>query len=249
MMRKKTLAVVRLEGPVMSGKLTLQSVRKNLERAFKVGHTVALVVNCPGGQPAQSDLIFKYIRHLSATHNVPVLTFVEDIAASGGYWIAIAGDQIYVNQNSIVGSIGVISAGFGFQDAIEKLGVERRIFTTSNNKHRLDPFKELNDNDVEWIKKVQSKIHDNFVQHVCNRRPSLTQSSPVFDGDVWVGSEAISLGLVDDIKTVEEYASKNNMNIKHLSNKKFSLRSAFGISAEDISAEIKNQTLWSTFGL
>lgn len=206
--------VVRLSGaigavmPFRSG-LAMANVAAMLERAFSVpgAKAVAIVVNSPGGSAAQSHLIFKRIRALSEEKGLPVLAFVEDAAASGGYMIACAADEIYADPASIVGSIGVVSAGFGFQELIARIGVERRVHTAGENKAMLDPFKPENPEDVARLKGLQRRIHEVFVNLVKTRRGEKLNDSyeDLFSGAFWVGAEALDLGLIDglgDIRTI-----------------------------------------------
>lgn len=206
--------VLRLSGaigavvPFRQG-LAMSTVAPLLERAFAVpgAKAVALVINSPGGSAAQSHLIFKRIRSLAEEKKLPVIAFVEDAAASGGYMIACAADEIYADPASIVGSIGVVSASFGFQELIARLGVERRVHTAGENKAMLDPFKPENPEDVARLKGLQRKIHDVFVDLVRSRRGEKLNDSyeDLFSGAFWVGAEALDLGLVDglgDIRTV-----------------------------------------------
>jgi signal peptide peptidase SppA len=208
------VSVVRLSGaigavvPFRQG-LAMSSVAPLLERAFSVpgAKAVALVINSPGGSAAQSHLIFKRIRALSQEKKLPVIAFVEDAAASGGYMIACAADEIYADPASIVGSIGVVSASFGFQELISRIGVERRVHTAGENKAMLDPFKPENPEDVARLKSLQRKIHEVFVDLVQSRRGEKLNDSyeDLFSGTFWVGAEALELGLVDglgDIRTI-----------------------------------------------
>jgi signal peptide peptidase SppA len=206
--------VVRLSGPIgavmpfRSG-LAMSGVAPLLERAFSVpgAKAVALVINSPGGSAAQSHLIFKRIRSLAEEKKLPVIAFVEDAAASGGYMIACAADEIYADPASIVGSIGVVSASFGFHELIERLGIERRVHTAGKSKAMLDPFRPENPDDVIRLKGLQVKIHDVFVDLVRSRRGEKLNDSydDLFSGAFWVGAEAVDLGLVDglgDIRSV-----------------------------------------------
>jgi signal peptide peptidase SppA len=206
--------VVRLSGvigavtPLRPG-LTLAGIAKTLERAFAIRHAkaVALVINSPGGSPVQSRQIYLRIRQLAAEKKLPVLVFVEDVAASGGYMIACAADEIYADPASIVGSIGVVSASFGFHELIERIGVERRVHTAGKSKAMLDPFRPENPDDVIRLKGLQVKIHDVFVDLVRSRRAEKLNDSydDLFSGAFWVGAEAVDLGLVDglgDIRSV-----------------------------------------------
>ncbi len=212
--RHPVVPVLRLSGaigavtPLRSG-LAMSSVAQMLERAFSVpgAKGVAIVVNSPGGSAAQSHLIFKRIRSLAEEKKIPVFAFVEDAAASGGYMIACAADEIYADPASIVGSIGVVSAGFGFQELIARIGVERRVHTAGESKAMLDPFRPENPEDVARLKGLQSKIHEVFVDLVRTRRGERLNESyeDLFSGAFWVGAEAVDLGLIDglgDIRSI-----------------------------------------------
>jgi signal peptide peptidase SppA len=202
------VAVVRLSGaigmsmPFRTG-LSMASVAPTLERAFKLprAKAVAILVNSPGGSPVQSHLIFKRIRALAAEKNLPVLVFVEDAAASGGYMIACAGDEIFADPSSIVGSIGVVSAGFGFDRLIKRFGIERRVHTAGENKGMLDPFRPEDPEDVERLKAIQGRVHEMFIDLVKARRGAKlpAEEGDLFSGAFWVGAEALQLGLVDGI--------------------------------------------------
>lgn len=165
---------------------------------MKGAPVVALSVNSPGGSPVQSRLIFQRIRQLAEKNKKRVLVFVEDVAASGGYMIAIAGDEIIADESSIVGSIGVVSAGFGFTQAIEKLGVERRVYTSGKNKSMLDPFKPEKKSDIDHLKSLQAEIHTIFIDLVKEARGAqLSDDGDLFTGMFWTGARARELGLVD----------------------------------------------------
>jgi signal peptide peptidase SppA len=202
------VTVVRLSGvigfstPLAPG-MTLASVARTLERAFsiKAAKAVAIVINSPGGSPVQSHLIFQRIRSLAEEHKKKVFVFVEDVAASGGYMIACAGDEIYVDPSSIAGSIGVVSASFGFQKLIAKIGIERRVYTAGEKKMMLDPFQPENAEDVKRLKAAQKAIHTMFISVVKERRgKKLTApDKTLFSGEFWTGGESEKLGLVDGI--------------------------------------------------
>lgn len=182
--------------------LSLENLAEPIERAFapKDVSAVALIINSPGGSPVQSALIAGRIRQLSAEKNVPVLAFVEDVAASGGYWLACAADEIIADPASVVGSIGVISAGFGFQEAIAKLGVERRVYASGTSKSMLDPFRPEKPEDVEHLKGLQEEVHDGFRQWVRARRGARLDGqdeAALFSGAFWSGARGKELGLVD----------------------------------------------------
>src|SRR6201987_81755 len=198
--------VVRLSGvigavtPLRQG-MTLAGVAKMLERAFsmKNAKAVALLINSPGGSPVQSRQIYLGIRQLAAEKKLPVLVFVEDVAASGGYMIACAGDEIFCDPSSILGSIGVVGGSFGFQDLIKKVGVERRLYTAGEHKAMLDPFLPENRDDVERLKAIQREIHTIFIALVKKSRGVRLKGADemLFTGEYWAGETAVSLGLAD----------------------------------------------------
>ncbi len=200
--------VVRLSGiigfstPLKPG-LTLATLARPLERAFTMRHAraVALLINSPGGSPVQSHLIYRRIRALAAEHQRPVIAFSEDVAASGGYMVACAADEIICDASSIVGSIGVVGGSFGFPKLMDKLGVERRLYTSGERKATLDPFLPEKPEDVEHLKTVQREIHDDFIALVKNSRGArLTgPEKDLFSGDYWTGRKAVELGLADGI--------------------------------------------------
>ncbi|QEE38395.1 MULTISPECIES: S49 family peptidase [unclassified Methylobacterium] len=202
--RRPRVAVVRLSGtigavsPIRPG-LSIGGVAGSLERAFTMPgiKAVAIVINSPGGAPAQSHLIHRRIRALADEKKLPVVAFVEDVAASGGYMIACAADEIVADPTSIVGSIGVVSAGFGFQGLLEKIGIERRVHTQGEAKSMLDPFRPEDPADVARLKRLQADIQDLFTGLVTSRRPTLSTSENLFTGAVWTGRQAVGLGLVD----------------------------------------------------
>src|SRR6266403_1908267 len=203
-----TVPVVRLAGviglstPLKPG-LTLATVARTLARAFHMRGTqaVALVINSPGGSPVQSHLIYRRIRQLAAENARPVLAFVEDVAASGGYMIACAADEIFCDPSSILGSIGVVGGSFGFQELIKKVGVERRLYTAGEHKAMLDPFLPENREDVARLKAIQREIHAIFIALVKRSRGARLKRSDdeLFTGEYWAGETAVSLGLADVI--------------------------------------------------
>jgi serine protease SohB len=200
--------VVRLSGvigavtPLRPG-LTLSSTARSLERAFDTRNVraVALIINSPGGSPAQSHLIFRRIRQLTAEKKLPVIAFVEDVGASGGYMLACAADEIICDPFSIVGSIGVVGGSFGFPKLMEKLGVERRLYTAGERKVMLDPFQPEKPEDVKRIKAIQKDIHQHFIALVEERRAGKlkTGEKNLFSGEFWTAQAAIDLGLADSI--------------------------------------------------
>ncbi len=199
------VAVIRLAGVIATGSrgsLNDAALAPIIERAFKRGKpdAVALVINSPGGSPVQSSLIAGRIRRLALEKEVPVTAFVEDVAASGGYWLATAGDEIIIDESSIVGSIGVISASFGFHEFLTRHGVERRVYTAGKTKSMLDPFQPEKPADVKRLKALQGQIHETFIAQVKTRRGSkLAEGKDLFTGDIWVGQHAIDDGLADRI--------------------------------------------------
>lgn len=202
------VTVVRLSGVIgqvsaFKSGLTMESVAHQLDEAFDndKAKAVALVINSPGGSPVQSSLIGKRIRDLAIEHKKKVFVFIEDVAASGGYWLACAADEIYTDKNSVIGSIGVISAGFGFPGLIKKYGVERRVYTSGKSKSVLDPFQPEKAEDVKKLKALQEEVHAHFIAWVKERRgKKLKQKdSVVFTGEFWAGETAKAFGLVDEI--------------------------------------------------
>ena len=205
---RSVVPVVRLSGVIASSSqmrrgLSLEAVEPQLKKAFAIrgAKAVALIINSPGGSPVQSALIGKRVRDLAGKANVPVLAFCEDVAASGGYWLAASADEIYANAASVVGSIGVVSAGFGFDRAIEKLGVDRRVYTAGTNKMILDPFQAEKDTDVARLKSLQAQIHQQFIAHVTERRGGKLKGDhdDLFSGAFWTGATAVELGLIDGL--------------------------------------------------
>jgi signal peptide peptidase SppA len=198
------VAVMRLQGPIgMGGRrgLSMERLAAPLERMFKTKGlaAVALVINSPGGAPAQSALIGARIRALADQEKLPVYAYVEDVAASGGYWIAAAADEIVADANSIVGSIGVISAGFGFPDLLRRYGIERRLHTAGARKSLLDPFGPEKAEDIERLKALQSELHGNFKNWIRTRRGVKLKAddATLFEGEFWTGTKALELGLID----------------------------------------------------
>ncbi|WP_432347037.1 S49 family peptidase [Shinella yambaruensis] len=217
--RKEGVAipVVRLHGAIMASgsqfrpPLNLATAAPALEKAFgyKQAPAVAISINSPGGSPVQSRLIFQRIRALAAEKNKRVLVFVEDVAASGGYMIALAGDEIFADPTSIVGSIGVVSGGFGFPEMLKKIGVERRVYTAGSNKAILDPFQPERENEIEYLKSLQLEIHQVFIDMVKERRGAkLTDDPDLFSGLFWTGGRGLVLGLVDGLADMRSELKK-----------------------------------------
>jgi signal peptide peptidase SppA len=208
---RPVVSMVRLQGvitstsgPVPRAVINSATTEKTLERAFAPEGlaAVALLVNSPGGAPTQSALVADRIRRLAEDKGVPVLAFCEDVAASGGYWLACAADEIFAHPTSIVGSIGVVSQGFGLDGLIERFGVQRRLYTAGTSKARLDPFLPEKPEDVAWLRDLQDQLHEMFRAWVTERRgPRLTAGIDLFTGEVWTGAKAVELGLVDGLGT------------------------------------------------
>jgi signal peptide peptidase SppA len=261
MRRGKVIPVVRLHGVIAAeqrqGRLNIATVAPLLRRAFaiKSAPAVAIIVNSPGGSPVQSRLISKRIRDLADEHNKPVLVFVEDAAASGGYFIAVAGDEIIVDPSSIVGSIGVIMAGFGFVGTLEKLGIERRVHTAGKNKSTLDPFLPEKASDIERIKQFELDIHQVFIDHVKARRGSRLKASDdvLFTGEWWPGIRGVDLGLVDAIGDIHETLRArygNDIQLKVIEPKRpwFGIP-RLGFSTGEATATVEDRAVWGRFGL
>jgi signal peptide peptidase SppA len=214
------VSVVRLQGviaapsgPVPRAVINLASMETALTRAFEADKVdaVALVINSPGGSPTQSALVADRIRGLAEEHEIPVLAFCEDVAASGGYWLACAADEIYAHATSLVGSVGVVSGGFGLTGLIERYGIERRLHTAGRNKARLDPFQPEKPEDVEWLLGLQGELHELFIEWVRSRRGAAldaAEGTDLFTGEVWHGRRARELGLVDDLGTPREVLAR-----------------------------------------
>ncbi|MGX9356735.1 S49 family peptidase [Roseobacteraceae bacterium S113] len=252
------VAVVRLSGAIgMGGRGSLsdQGLRAQIEKAFSKGKpkAVALEINSPGGSPTQSSLIAARISRLSKEKDVPVYAFVEDVAASGGYWLACAADEIYVDQASVVGSIGVISAGFGAHVLLARQGIERRVYTAGKSKSMLDPFRPENEEDVARLKGLLEQMHGLFINHVKSARAGkLPEGKDLFTGEIWVGDAARALGLVDGVGHLvpvmrEKFGEK--VKFRRYGPKRSPL-SRFGLSlAQDAMAAVEEQALFARYGL
>lgn len=235
------------------GGLSDASLAPMIERAFRRGKpcAVALVINSPGGSPVQSSLIAARIRRLADEHDVPVHAFVEDVAASGGYWLACSADHIWADDSSVLGSIGVISAGFGFQDLIARWGIERRVHTAGSSKSTLDPFRPENPEDVQRLRNVLEPIHEAFKQHVRARRGSkLSTDRDLFTGEFWAGQEAVRLGLADGIAHLvpemkRRFGDKTRF-VVHSPRQSFLRR--LGVSADAVLDNAQERAAFARFG-
>ena len=267
------IPVVRLHGTIMSGggqfrpSLSLASTAGMLEKAFSFADApaVAISINSPGGSPVQSRLIYKRIRDLAAEKNKTVFVFIEDVAASGGYMIAVAGDEIIADPSSIVGSIGVVSASFGFTELMKKIGVERRVYTAGKNKAVLDPFKPEKKEDVDRLKALQLEVHDTFIDLVKERRGKRLADNPdLFTGLFWTGKRGVELGLVDGLGDMREvlktrFGAKAQLKLITPPRGLFGRRlGVFGIgngsgmaeaAAEGLMDAAERRALWARFGL
>ncbi len=204
---KMLVNVINLDGVIgnigFKQGLTLSSLNVSIEKAFTGKNLKAVVINInsPGGSPVQSELISKRISQLSKEKNIPVIVFIEDIAASGGYWIACSASEVIAAENSILGSLGVIFSGFGYNKAIERIGIERRVHTQGESKSLLDPFLSEKSEDIEIIMKVQTDVYQNFKNHVHNNRKNKLKitDEELFSGAIWSGAKAVEIGLADKI--------------------------------------------------
>ena len=259
------IPTLRLSGVIgqagfMRSGINITLLDKLIDRLFsdKKSPAVALIINSPGGSPTQSSLIAEKIINKSKEKNKKVIAFVEDVAASGGYWLACASDEIYIDTNSILGSIGVISPGFGFVDLLKKIGVERRVYTSGKSKSFLDPFQETKEDDINRLKDIQEQIHENFISYVKSRRGDRikdTNFEEVFSGLFWVGHKAIELGLADGIGSIYEIINQRfgkKAKIKFIDQKKSFIQKKLSsslINAEEIHQKIEEKAIWSRFGL
>jgi signal peptide peptidase SppA len=275
---KPVVAVVRLSGVIAdrsglgrSG-LSAAGLVTVLESAFEVRNlkAVALSINSPGGSPVQSSLIGKRIRALADEHKIPVIAFAEDVAASGGYWLACAADEIYADESSVIGSIGVISAGFGFENAIEKLGVERRVYTAGEMKSTLDPFLPEKPEDIERLLELQQDVFKSFTDMVRERRKDKLKApeDELFTGAFWTGRRALELGLVDGLGELTEVMQErygDTVQFRPIEQRQGWFKQKLGLGArtkglslpqgnvasivDDVLVAIEERGLWNKFGL
>jgi len=262
--------VVRFDGVIASrqwrGALSLASHAAALDKAFKTKRAVAvaIIVNSPGGSPVQSALLYRRIRQLADEKHLPVVAFAEDVAASGGYWLALAGDEVYAEETSLLGSIGVVSSGFGFTRLIDKIGVDRRLYTAGENKSLLDPFLPENGRDVERLTVLQQDIHAAFKDHVRLRRVGKIDAADemLFSGEVLTGRMALARGLIDgigDLRAVMRARFGERVRLVPVASERrrrwFLPRPTRGVEAEPFGfvAELVDwleaRLLWARFGL
>lgn len=275
--RGAVVPVLRLSGaigmaaPLRPG-LSIATLAGPIEKAFSMSKakSVAVVINSPGGSPVQSSLLFRRLRQLADENDKKIYVFCEDVAASGGYYLAVAGDEIYADASSIVGSIGVISASFGLDRAIEKLGISRRVYTAGTNKGALDPFQPEKAEDIERLRAVQRNVHDVFIGVVKDRRVGRLKGpdSELFSGAFWSATDALDLGLIDgisDVRTKMREVHGKNVKLRAvpmqrgwLASRLRRLPSIFGGAggmseglafADDLVSAIEIRALWSRFGM
>jgi signal peptide peptidase SppA len=267
--RRPVVSVLRFEGVIMPrlrrGGVSLASHAAAIERAFRASRlvAVAIVINSPGGSPVQSALLYRRIRQLAEEKGIPVIAFAEDVAASGGYWLALAGDEIFSEETSLVGSIGVISAGFGFYQLIGRLGVERRLHTAGERKSLLDPFLPEEQSDVGRLTALQEDIHQSFKEHVRRRRAGKIDEADetLFSGDVLTGRMAVDRGLIDGIGEIRavmraRYGDKVRLRAVATERRRwpfpsrlpFLAREPFSLIAE-LAEWIEARLLWARYGL
>lgn len=264
--------VIAAQGSPLRSVVNLPTLAAPLERAFamKGAKAVALAINSPGGSPVQSALVHDRVRLLADEKKLPVYVFCEDVAASGGYWIACAGDEIYAAETSIIGSIGVIAATFGFEGAMEKLGVERRLYTAGDKKSLLDPFSPVEEDDLKRLTALQKEIHDAFKHHVRTRRAGRLKATErkLFSGEFWTGAKAQGLGLTDgigDLKAVMRQKFGDNVRLPVIGAEKSWLQRRLGLASRlsgmdlsqdfsfdlpgSILATVEERAHWARYGL
>lgn len=256
--KRPLVSVIRLEGFIGAtarpggSAINDSLLAQPIERAFKgKPAAVALQINSPGGSPVQSALIAARIRRLADEKGVKVYAFCEDVAASGGYWLATAADEIYVDPASIIGSIGVISAGFGLHEFIARHGIERRVYTAGEDKSMLDPFRPERARDIERLKEIQADLHEVFIAQVKARRGDRLADGDLFTGDIWLGATAVELGLADGTahlvpRMKEMFGDKTRFSV---SKPKRGLLGRFGVSAPDLVGAVEDRAAWARYGV
>ena len=262
--KKKIVCHIRLTGVIGNAGKFKQGIdfsgqEEIINKAFSIkkAQCVAITINSPGGSPVQSHLIYNFIRNKAKKNNKKVLVFAEDVAASGGYLIACAGDEIYANASSIIGSIGVIYSSFGFTELIKKIGVQRRVHTAGKNKSTLDPFLEEKQEDIERLKNIQLDLHKEFIQVVEKSRGSKLKKSEteLFSGEFWSGSKAKDLGLIDgtgDLDQILKEKFGENVIIKKFEKSKGWLSKKLSSSNENIDQLVNildEKSIWQRYGL
>ena len=261
--KKKMIAHIKLNGVIGNAGKFKQGIdfagqEEIIEKAFslKKAKVIAITINSPGGSPVQSHLIYKFIRAQAKKNKKKVMVFAEDVAASGGYLIACAGDEIYANSSSIIGSIGVIYSSFGFTELIKKIGVERRVHTAGKNKSSLDPFQEEKSEDIERLKNIQLDLHKDFIKVVEESRGAKLKKDGIelFSGEFWAGSKAKELGLIDGLGNANEILKEKfgeDVVIKKFEKPKswFSKKFSSSINQVDQLANIlEERSIWQRYG-
>ena len=266
--RQPSVSVVRCYGIIGGtgrGRLNMPSLARPLAKAFRASgvKAVALDINSPGGSAVQSALIYRRVRALAAEKKIPVFTFAQDVAASGGYWLACAGDEIFADENSIVGSIGVISGSFGLTGLMQRIGVERRMHTSGDKKSFLDPFLPEKEEDVDRLKSLQGDMHDSFKALVRDRRQGKLkgEEDSLFSGEFWTGRRALDLGLVDglgDVRSIMRQRFGDKVRFRVFGGEVSWWRRRLGLAGlerpgstwtEDILGAIEARALWGRYGL
>ena len=262
--KKKIISHIKLTGIIGNVGKFRQGIEYSgqediIKKAFSVkkAQAVAVTINSPGGSPVQSHLIYKFIREQAKKHKKKVIVFAEDVAASGGYLIACSGDEIYANSSSIIGSIGVIYSSFGFKDLIQKIGVQRRVYTAGKNKSTLDPFLEEKDEDIKRLKNIQLELHQDFIDVVEESRGSkLKKESGIelFSGEFWSGKKAKELGLIDGIGNAEQILREKfgeKVQIKKFEKTKGWLAKKLSTSedhADKLVSILEERSIWQRYG-
>ena len=262
--KKKIISHIKLTGIIGNVGKFRQGIEYSgqeniIKKAFSVkkAQAVAVTINSPGGSPVQSHLIYKFIREQAKKHKKKVIVFAEDVAASGGYLIACSGDEIYANSSSIIGSIGVIYSSFGFKDLIQKIGVQRRVYTAGKNKSTLDPFLEEKDEDIKRLKNIQLELHQDFIDVVEESRGAkLNKESGIelFSGEFWSGKKAVELGLIDGIGNAEQILREKfgeKVQIKKFEKTKGWLAKKLSTSedhADKLVSILEERSIWQRYG-
>ena len=262
--KKKIISHIKLTGIIGNVGKFRQGIEYSgqediIKKAFSVkkAQAVAVTINSPGGSPVQSHLIYKFIREQAKKHKKKVIVFAEDVAASGGYLIACSGDEIYANSSSIIGSIGVIYSSFGFKDLIQKIGVQRRVYTAGKNKSTLDPFLEEKDEDIKRLKNIQLELHQDFIDVVEESRGAkLNKESGIelFSGEFWSGKKAVELGLIDGIGNAEQILREKfgeEVQIKKFEKTKGWLAKKLSTSedhADKLVSILEERSIWQRYG-
>ena len=263
--KKKIVSHIRLRGVIGNVGKFRQGIEyvgqeDTIKKAFSVKKAlaVAITINSPGGSPVQSHLIYKFIREQAKKNKKKVIIFTEDVAASGGYLIACSGDEIYANSSSIIGSIGVISASFGFKNLIEKIGVQRRVYTAGKNKSTLDPFLDEKEEDINRLKNIQLELHQDFIDVVEESRGSkLKKNSDIelFSGEFWTGKKAKELGLIDGLGNADQILREkfgDEVEIKKFGKPKGWLAKKLSSSqdhADKLISILEERSIWQRYGL